>query len=82
MIVAPGQQAGVQVHARLHGQRLEKVRHQAGPHPANAGGVKLPVKGTVAAPADVHGHQCQRLVHRHDGVPHTDDARPIAQRLA
>jgi hypothetical protein len=74
VIVATGQQTGVQVHARFHGQRLKKVRHQAGSHVSDTGRVKTPVKDTIAPPADIHGHQRQRLVHGHDGVAHAGDA--------
>ena len=82
VVVAPGQQTRMQVHACLHGQRLQEVGHQAGPHASHAGGIKTPLEDAVAPPADVHRHQGQRLVHGHHGVAHTGDARPVAQRPA
>ena len=79
MIVCAGQQARVQRELTLHREGIEKVADHLALQSAELIAGERHIHGRRSAPAQVHGHQGQSLVHGDAGPAHAGDAGFVAQ---
>ena len=80
MIRAAVHRLHVHVGARAARKALKEIRHQLGLQIADQARAHLRVDGKGRAPAQIHGGNGQRLIHRHHEVSGAQNAALVAER--
>jgi hypothetical protein len=63
-------------------QRPQEVLYQPGIQITHLAAAKSNIHHSVAPPTDIHRHQGQGIVHRHQAMGHPDYTPPLSQSLA
>ena len=80
VVVAPVEDAGVEVQPAMRRDRLEDVRDERSPQRADLRRAEGRVEDGVWPAAQVYHDVGERFVHGHPGIGHAHDAGPLAQR--